>query len=209
MPSAEMNRLVDHARMRLPGALDAAMNMELFAAADELFRKSNAWYEDITFTVPPGSGTYFDNPEQFTFPLIPTGGTIVRLLGVIDAQQAPVRAEMPLPGELILGVLPNTEQVYMARVALSVVDPVTRDGLPELPDWVVIKHRETLLDGLLGRMMSQTAKPYSSPVVAQYHLRRFRAGMANAKVEAQQQNVYRAQNWRFPQTFGRRRYAKP
>jgi hypothetical protein len=57
-------------------------------------------------------------------------------------------------------------------------------------------------------MMSQLAKPYSSPAMAQMHLRAFKSGVSQAKVEASHQNVYRGQSWRFPQTYARRRYVQ-
>ena len=64
---------------------------------------------------------------------------------------------------------------------------------------------DDVLSGLLGRMMSQPAKPYTNMQLSVYHMRRFRDGIARAKVEAMHQNVYRAQSWRFPQTFARRK----
>ncbi len=45
MPAADMNRLMDHARIRLPGALDAAIKMELFAVMNES-RTVNALIQD-------------------------------------------------------------------------------------------------------------------------------------------------------------------
>lgn len=72
MPNADMNRLMDHARIRLPGALDAAIQMELFSALNEFFQKSNIWYEDIQFPVQPTDDTYLENPDAFTYDIIPS-----------------------------------------------------------------------------------------------------------------------------------------
>jgi hypothetical protein len=206
MPSPDMNRLMDHARIRLPGALDSAIQMELFSAMDEFFNKTNLWYEDIAFQVEPTQDSRVTNPDAYDYDLIPDTGTITRLIGVVDSKGFPVRATMPVIGCVRLTYSPNETQTYTARVALTVADPVTRGGYPEFPDWVLARYGNDLLEGVLGRMMSQMAKPYSSAAGAQFHLRNFKSATAQAKVEAAHQNVYRAQNWRFPQTFGSRRY---
>lgn len=208
MANADMNRLMDHARIRLPGALDAAIQMELFAVMNEFFQTSNIWYEDIKFAVTPTSDSYIDNPEAYTYDVIPEQGTITRLMGIIDSQGRPQQGYMPTLGQVILSFSPNTADTYSARVALTVSDPVTRDGYPEFPDWIMDKYGNDILEGVLSRMMSQIAKPYSSPQMAQYHGKLFKQAVSQAKVEASHQNVYRGQSWRFPQTFSRRRYHK-
>lgn len=208
MPAADMNRLMDHARIRLPGALDTALQMELFAVMNEFFQSSNIWYEDIQFPVQPTNDTYLDNPDAYTYDVIPDMGTITRLVGVVDSNGFAVRAYMPVLGQIILNFSPNVADTYTARVALTVTDPTTRDGYPEFPDWILEKYGNDILEGVLGRMMSQIAKPYTSAQGAQFHLRNFKQAVGQAKVEASHQNVYRGQNWRFPQTFNRRRYWK-
>lgn len=208
MADADLNRLIDFAKIRLPGVLDAALQMELFALLDEFFRTTNIWYQDIEFTVQPTDATYLENPEAFTYQIIPDQGQVTRLVGVVNVQGFLQAATMPIPGELILGTSPTETQTYIARVALTVTDPVTREGYPQFPDWIMTKYGSVFTDGLVGRMMSQVAKPYSSPQTAILHLKKFRSEMMKAKVEANHQNVYRGQNWSFPQTFARRRNQK-
>jgi hypothetical protein len=115
---------------------------------------------------------------------------------------------MPTPGEVILKYSPNADDTYTARVAKTVTDPITREGYPQFPDWIMNKYGNDLLEGVLGRMMGQLAKPYSSPQLAVYHLKRFQQSVSQAKVEASHQNVYRGQNWTFPQAWARRRFVK-
>lgn len=208
MPDADMNRLMDHARIRLPGALDAAIQMELFATMNEFFQGSNIWYEDIKFAVQPTGDAFIDNPEAYTYDVMPMQGTITRLMGIIDSQGHAQQGYMPTLGRIILSFSPNNADTYTARVALTVSDPVTRSGYPEIPVWIMAKYGNDILEGLLSRMMSQIAKPYSSPQMAQYHGRLFKQAVSQAKVEASHQNVYRGQSWRFPQTFSRRRNQK-
>ena len=205
MANADMNRLMDHARIRLPGALDTALQFEMFALMNEFLQTANIWYEDINFNVTPSTLTYVEAPQLYTFAITPTLGSITRLAGVADADGFQRRAFMPILGSVVLENLPSTAQVYTARVFLTVTDPTTTDGYPDFPAWILNKYGNDILDGLLGRMMAQIAKPYSSPQMAAYHTKRFVQATSQAKAEASHQNVYRGQNWRFPQSFARRR----
>lgn len=210
MANADLNRLIDNARIRLPGALDDTIRLELFAVLNEFFQGSNCWYEDIPFDVTATTLTYAEDPSAFTYDLLPSqqGSSIVRLLGVWDAQAVPQGAVMPTLGSVVIQQAPGSNQVYTARVVLTVSDPVTRGGYPVFPSWVLNKYSNGILDGLLGRMMAQIAKPYTSAQGSLLHTRMFNKMVGAAKVEAQRQNVYRGQNWRFPQAFNRRRYNK-
>lgn len=201
MPNADMNRLIDNARIRLPGAVDSALLMELFLVLKEFFSSSNAWQEKIEFPVYATSAGAYADPDAYTYDVVPSQGAIVRLMEVRDAQGVPVRATMTVPGSIVLTNSPGSDTTFTATVSLTVTDPTTRDGYPQFPDWVLNKHFNELLDGLLGRMMSQIAKPYSSPSIAAVHLRKFKQGISNAKVESTRKNVYRGQSWRFPKSF--------
>lgn len=195
--SADLNRLMDNLRIRLPGAVDDTIKLELFNVLKEFFDRSNCWYNDIEFAVTSGVKEYTITPLDLASPL--------RLIGVVDNNELALRAFYALPDQLTLDRAPNEDATYTARIALTVNDPVTREGYPDFPDWVLDKYMDGLIDGVLGRMMSQIAKPYTNERMGIYHMRRFRNVMAQAKVEAQHENVYRGQNWRFPQTFARRR----
>ena len=58
--------------------------------------------------------------------------------------------------------------------------------------------RASLLDGLVGRMMSQPAKPYTNPALGLNHLRKFRNAISFAGTESVRRNVANSQAWRFP-----------
>lgn len=207
MANADMNRLMDNARVKLPGALDNAIQLELFATLTEFFQDTNIWVEDVEFAVTPTNDSYLDNPDAYTYELqILEGGAINRLIGVVDSSGFAQRATMPTPGYVLLAYSPNKSDTYTARVAKTITDPVTRDGYPVFPEWVLNKYGSDILDGVLGRMMGQIAKPYTSPQVALFHLRKFQQSVNKARAEAMHGNVYRGQNWRFPQTFASRRH---
>jgi hypothetical protein len=192
MSHPDMNRLLDHARIRLPGAVDAAILVELFAVLKEFFIETNVWRERFEFTAQPG---------DYTYDIVPFQGSVVRLLAVTDRNGRPVRATMPVPGNVVIDRAPDADEVYTAHVVLTVSDPTTKDDQPQFPIWTINRYFTPILDGLLGRMMSQIAKPYSSPAISIAHLRNFKKGMASARVDAKRQNVYAAATWRFPRGF--------
>lgn len=203
MAHSDIERLMNTARVRLPGATDAPMQLELFTVMDDFFKGSNLWQEDIDFTV-AGSA-----PAGTIYYLTPTGPCIIDKLMWCYAAPAEnalrgsqITATMQTPGELILRTQPNTDEVYRATVALTVQDPTQRDGYVTFPKWVLDKYRTVILDGLLGKMMSQPAKPFTDKQLSVYHLRRFKAGISEARVEGQRNNVYRSQAWRFPSFAG-------
>jgi hypothetical protein len=205
MANADMNRMMDNARIRLPGATDGTIQLELFSCLNEFFQSSNIWTEDVPFQVFQTSLNFYENPEAFTYEVTPTMGVINRLMYMLDTQGNPRGGSMATPGVIILDYSPETDTTYTATVGLTVTDPTTRDGYPEFPAWILNKYGNDILDGVLARMMSQPAKPYSNAQLALVHAKNFRGAISQAKVEAQHKNVYRGQSWRFPRTFARRR----
>lgn len=203
MPTVIENRVFDTAKLRLPGALDAALQLELFHVCEDFLRETHAWKELISFVSAVPTQSYLGDPSQYTFTLtLPAGSTAVSLLGVYDDAERPYRATMPVPGEVILDSPPSA--TLKAYVALTVSDPVGTDKMPQLPDWVTELHWPCLLDGLLLRMMSQPGKPYTNLQLAVTHGRAYQKRKSQARVEAMRQNLYGAQSWTFPQTFNRR-----
>lgn len=196
----EITRLMNNAKVRLPGATDDAIQRELFMVMDEFFKDTNVWKEDIPITVPGG------DPAGTRYIIAPNEpANITQLMWVFTASTdpsasrgAPVAAAMDVIGELTLYNQPNTEASYVVTVALTVQDPVNRDGYVVFPQWVAQKYHDAILDGVLGRMMTQRAKPWTDNQMSVYHLRSFNSKKAKARVEATRNNTYRQQAWRFP-----------
>jgi hypothetical protein len=195
--TADMNRLMDNCRVRLPGALDPSIQREMFACLDELFKGSNCWTEDIEVPVLPDTTSYEIAPTD--------PGLINRLMSVVNADNSPQAATMSIPGTLVLRYAPSEATTYTATVALTVTDPVTREGYPQFPAWILAKYGTELMDGILGKMMSHIAKPYSNERMGIYHMRKFTNLISKASVDAHHSNVYGNQNWAFPQQFAQRR----
>lgn len=183
-------RLMDNARTHLPGALDGAMKLELFNVYDEFFQGSKSWTDEIEFTLRAG------RTEADLVTSEP--GVIEGLVWVLNSDRIPVAATMPIPGTLRVQTAPLEDLTLTATVSLTVVDPTSND-YPQVPDWLLLKYGAGILDGLLSRMMAQPAKPYTNERMGIFHTRRFRNTIVRAKAEAEHQNLFSGQTWRFPQ----------
>lgn len=193
MAASDIRRLMDNARVHLPGALDDNIQLELFNALREFLKDTNLWREDIPFASRIGIRTYYIGQTG--------NAAIERLMWVTDEGGRSVAATMAIPGEVTLGFSPDQAARYVATVALTISDPTTKDGYPNVPAWITNKYGDGILEGVLSRMMAQPAKPWFSERLAIYHARQFRVAVSSARVDARAQNVYRAQPWRFPQSF--------
>lgn len=194
-------RLMDTARVRLPGATDAAIQLELFTVVDDFLKETNAWMEDIDVLVRGGL------PNGTVIELTATGPALINKLMWVtlrpDANNSftgvPVGGyTMQTPGELLIHAMPSSDTWYRATVSKTVADPTQRDGYVTFPAWILQRHRDVILDGLLGKMMTQPNKPFTNQQTGVYHLRRFISGYSAARVEVQRNNAYRGQAWRFP-----------
>jgi hypothetical protein len=188
-PRGGIIRLLDEARPVLPGAPDNLIEIALFATVREFLRESTVWRDYITFTTTTGLLDYTLIPSENALPYL--------LLYVINGNEVPIAATMEQPGELTLDHDPGNAQQYTAVVALTVLDPLLNTGQPNFPTWIMDLYAETIADGLIGRMMAHGGKVWSNPQMSVYHLRRFRNGIAQAKVAADRKNT-RRQAWRFP-----------
>lgn len=204
MPSASMNRLLDDAKVNLPGALDDAILAELFRVVRDFTNDTNVWTMVLEFDVQPTERSIAEDPDAYIYQLSPpTGSRCRRLLGVVDGKGHLVSAGMPRPNFIQLTSSPVGEEVYKAEVTLGVTDPVTRSGEPVVPDWVVEEYSDGILSGLLSRMMAQPAKPYSSITLATYHAGVFKSAIGTARIRADRARTRGGQAWRFPQSFNR------
>ena len=200
----DIERFMNAARVRLPGATDDAMQLEMFAMLDEFFKDTNAWMEDIDITVPG------NDPAGTVYAVLPSSPSVVdKLMWVFSVSDSPnslrgwgVGAGMPVPGELILATQPSSKVTYRVAVALSVQDPTQKDGYVSFPAWVLAKYRNGLLDGLLGRMMSQPNKPFSNTQLSVYHMRQFSKTKGMAKTDMIRANTFRMQAWAYPRFVG-------
>lgn len=192
MPSDIIERLMDNARINAPGALDAALQLEMFNALDEFCRGANLWTEEIQIDATPAYTLYS---------VIPSMGQATYLEKVVNSDGIAVKAIMSEPEIVELETAPAMDMTLYATVFLTLIDPIKTDGYPELPEWILIRYYQAILDGMLGKLLSQPLKPYASERLAIYHLRRFRDAIAGANTDARHKNLYGAQRWQYPKNF--------
>ncbi len=194
----DYDQILNQARVRLMGASDAGIKAELFDTLSEFFNDSRCWMESIRISVVTDITAYDITPDE---------GQVLGLVGVFNSENAPVPALMPNIGTVILSNLPNVAEAplyYYAIVSKTVQLPTGKDQLPIGPDWALPKFHITILDGLLGKMMMHADRSYTDEKRSAYYLKRFRTGIAIARVQALRQNTVGAQAWRFPQSFATR-----
>ena len=197
MDERDVERLLNLARTELVGASDAGIKGQLYDVAREFFKDSNSWYEHISIPVVANQRHYRITPRD--------GGMILRLAAMWDSNHIALPAILPHldppSAELELIYPQNTNITAKAVVTKQIVEPTTKDMLPDAPRWLLPVYHETILDGLLGKMMGQSIKSYSNETLATYHLRRFRDGIMQARVASERANLYGGQAWRFPGSF--------
>lgn len=179
--------IIDNVRAKVPGVLDGMITLELGNAINEFLDVTNAWQEDVPFVTVE---------DQVEYPISATEGDINRFLGV-TRDGSPASASFAMPDILTLPHALTAGHEMVAKFALT---PPSTDAL-NVPDWMFLKFRIALIDGTLGRLMSQIAKPYANERMAIYHLRRFRNQTAQARSEVLRQFNYAGQAWSFPKGF--------
>jgi hypothetical protein len=191
----DWKRLLADVAAKLPGASMAEIKSVAFDTLHEFFKDSSCWIETLTVPVTPASTTY---------DLVVGEGQLVRLLGVLDANNQPVKALMPAIGQLQLAFSVNTNQTYTAYVALNVTLPLQKGMQPVAPDWVLPLWGPYITQGIIGNMMNVEQRTYSSVRGAAYNLKRFRDAISQARTEALSRYTLGGAAWRFPGDFSTR-----
>ena len=197
MDQQDVTRLLNLARTELVGASDAGIKAQLYDVCREFFKDSNSWYEHIKLSVIANERHYRITPAD--------GGMILRLAAVFDNNKIALAAILPHldPPSAELELVYPQNISFTARVVVTkqIVEPTTDDMLPDAPRWLLPVYHETILDGVLGKMMGQSTKSYSNDTLSTYHLRRFRDGIMQARVASERANLYGGQSWRYPGSF--------
>lgn len=191
------DRIVDSARSRLPGAVDNNIYFEMQPVLDEFFRMSHCWRERIL--VPVLSGVLDYELESVDLP-----SRVTSLLAFVTTEGTSIGATMIIPGTMTLTRAINDPADYYAWVTLTIANRTTNALYPRFPQWVADRHSDTIADGIVGRLMGQPAKPYSSPQHALFYSRKFRARCQEIRGETSRQNLAGGQNWRFPRFAAQR-----
>jgi hypothetical protein len=183
-------KLMGQAKVGLIGASDAQLRVQLYDVLHEFFDQSCCWAECINFTVVP---------DMLDYPLQVTQGRILRLEAVLNQHNFREQAIMPDIGTIRFLYPYSQVQPMTAIVVKTITDPMTCYP-PNIPDWILPKHSQVLLHGLLGHMMMIPAQSYTNPQMAQFYMHKFSDGMVGAMVSSLTANTIGVQNWLFPQS---------
>lgn len=197
MNERDLERMFALADIELVGASRAGLKAVLYDVLDEFVSDSNCWNELIPLTISQGSMQYTITPSQ--------GGAVLRLVAVIDQNCVGYPAFLPTfqpPSAILQLVWPQNTSIPVTVIVIKkLILPTNKHDVPDAPDWLLPIYERQVLDGLLGRMMLQPNKSYSSKDGAQYHLKRFRDGIAVAKTAVMRSNLFGGQSWRYPRNF--------
>jgi hypothetical protein len=189
---SDINVLMNQCRVELTGVSDALLKSTMYEVMDEFFRDTSSWREQIPFQA---------SPTGISYAIAPTEGQIIRLDKVTDPGGYFVPALMEEIPIVVLKNAPNQPVQYTATVIKNVCLPLTREGYPIGPDWVLPKWHLAIKHGILGNLMNQDNKSYSSKKTALYNLSKFRQFIGNVRSAVLRANTSGAQAWRFPQSF--------
>lgn len=194
---------------RTPGLVRKVAARELVLTAREFFERSSAWRTML------GPVDLKSVKKRYSLSPVDAYSDVVQVLGVafngcplkkLVAQPAQFRsADQPthywLESPDVVRLWPTAtttvEDALTFYVALA-----PKQTVSHLPRIAQTHFYEALFDGVLGRVMSHPAKPYTNPILAQYHLKRFRNAIGVYAGQAKQGFSPGAPSWSFPK-FGK------
>jgi hypothetical protein len=174
-------RIYDNIQATMPAVTLPIIEMELWNTVEEFALRSTYFRDRVDWTMAPDVRTYDFNPygnNMIAF-------TILKVYGLSYWQALPP-AVLQDDSYAITGQRNGNALLALKPISFNCLPPVLWDR------WF-----ECMMDGVRGRLMSQPAKPYASPQMAEYHMKRFRVGLNLARAEAEQR--YSGQTtFRFP-----------
>lgn len=194
---------------RTPGAVRSVVTREFMLAVREFYEQSFAWRE----TVGPLSITAGD--ADITLSPFDSDSDVIGILGaaynknllrkmpappvdIARESDAPSRYYVRGTDTIVMWPTPTVSADDALLVYVALTPTLTTTSLPDIASTL---HREALLDGLLGRLYAHPAKPYSNPLLAQHHMKRFRNHIGAYAAKAKMGNA-NAPSWCFP-AFGK------
>ena len=190
---------------RLPGISSGQLKLELKSTLREFFTKSGFWMEELA----PINIRADKDQYKLSYPQ-------AKVMGVhyVWANGRPIGLATTLPKRTATSSnLPSV--AYMLEHDLMQIFPAPPrygDGalkvvarlnpLPDMckvPSETVSHFFDEVMDGVLGRLYSQPGKPYTNLVQSQYHLKRFRDGIAMARDMGRRRYGNAERSWSYPQ----------
>ena len=197
-----LTRILDTARLRLPGATDFVLQTELMNVIQEFCVVTDAWQDDVCLTLCPGQCEYtIFSPDG--------NGEIYRLMWVANADpQGPdftAQSWLPTPETFKTTYDPSAAMKVKLRVSLQPSELGRNQNFPAVPPWFWSDYTRAMQDGLIAAMTAQPAKPYSNAQLAQFYMRSFQRDCSLARARVIHGRTHGGQAWAYPQSFAVRR----
>lgn len=187
MNLVDVSVFMAEAATRIAGAPNDTLRQELMGAFREFYVTSGSY---VVETVPTD---IVANQAEYALPQ-PSAS---RILAVYAAEVDEVNVRFSgtrTPGTIKLAIT-YPENKVDALVGTVSIAPQDYSLVPEDS---VIYDFDAILDGLCGRMYNMPDRPWSNSVQARYHLKRFRSGMAQARVRVRSKYTNADAGWRYP-----------
>lgn len=188
MALGDLETLLDNLRLRLPGALDGTLLLELHNTANEMCQVGHVWRQLVEVPLMASVRLYTVTP--------PTGALPVAIHGASGSRLASNMTWDPSLNQVYLAEAPDAAEAVIPLYLDFAFTP--DEDFEDVPLEIRKRYHHNILDGALARMMSQIAKPYSNPATAAIHAQRFRSFLGHARRDSRTGGEPNAQNWSFP-----------
>ncbi len=220
-----INELLKDTLPELPGIVRSVATREFRMTLRDFFEKTYAWtatVKDIAISTgetPIQLSDGDSNTEVIAVLHVAKGNTVDGFTDMVPLAGRPTSrgdgdsAEFPShwfitsnPDELVLHpyldvATSDTLTVKVALIPAFAIDPAAET----LPRQILLKYYDAIMDGFLARVYAHPNKPYSAPLSATDHRKRYSAAMGF--YTAQRKKGYNGTpNWRYP---GGWRVSKP
>jgi len=196
---------------RTPGLVRSVAKRELLLTVREFYEQSFAWRGTVgPLDILADQASYKLSPEEYdeqadvigilhaTYDTFPLRKRSAAPSDISRTGDRPHSYYATAPDTIVLYPIPTADADDKLLVYVAFTPTLDATGLPEIASTL---HREALFDGVLGRLFSHPAKPYSNPLLGQYHLKRFRSAIAGYAAKAKG-GLVDAPSWCFPK-FGK------
>ena len=187
-------------RTRLPGISEGQLSLELKSTLREFFTKSGFWMEELDpINIVADKELYklsYPQARVMVVHRVWIDNAPTTLSTIAPKANSGRKAYMKEPDLLQIGPMP-TVSVDDGLVVQAQLNPLP--CMDKVPYETVTHFFNEVLDGVLGRLYSQPGKPYTNLIQSQYHLKRFRDGMALARDMGRKRFSNSTRPWVYPQ----------
>lgn len=189
----------------LPGATPDQIAQQVEAVLRDFCRRSGAWIVEGTDSTVADQADY-----DFSSISSPVNGEAVMLMNItLDGKYVPLADTHPIsgltgfsgyaysqdPGTVTLVPTPTTNGTDNLVAAVAYMPPA---GETTIADVFVNQWYEVIRNGILARMMSMPAKPWTNVQLATFHAGAFTRGIGQARDTARRRFSMAEASWSFP-----------